>query len=76
LPPGKRALTPKWVYKLKYKPDGTILKHKARLIVRAFQQIKDKDYKHTFSPFAKLTTVRLFIALAAAKDWPLDEPLF
>jgi len=61
------------VYKIKYKPDGTILRHKARLVVRGFQQVKDKDYKHKFSPVAKLTTVRLFIALAAAKDWPLHQ---
>ena len=35
--------------------------------------MKDKDYKHTFSPVAKLTTVRVFIALATAKSWPLHQ---
>ena len=67
LPPKKKALTSKWVYKTKFKPDGSVERHKARLVIRGFEQIKDKDYKHTFSPVAKLTTVRFLIALATAK---------
>jgi len=73
LPPGKKALTSRWVYKTKYKPDGSVERHKARLVIRGFEQVKDKDYKHTFSPVAKLTTVRLFIAIATAFQWPLHQ---
>ena len=68
LPPGKKALTSKWVYKTKYRADGSVERHKARLVIRGFEQVKDKDYKHTFSSVAKLTTVRVFIAMATAKD--------
>jgi len=35
--------------------------------------VKDKDYKHTFSPVAKLTTVRFFIASATTNGWPLHQ---
>ena len=73
LPHGKRALTSKWVFKTKYNPDGSVDRHKARLVIRGFEQIKDKDCKHTFSLLAKLTTVRLFVALATAKNWPLHQ---
>jgi len=73
LPLGKKALTSKWVYKTKYRPDGSVERHKAKLVIRGFEQIKDKDYKHTFSPMAKLTTVRIFIALATAKRWLLHQ---
>jgi len=73
LPPTARALTSKWVYRVKFRPDGSIERYKARLVIRGFQQIKDKDYKHTFSPVAKLTTVRIFISLATAKGWPLHQ---
>ena len=73
LPPGKKALNSKWVYKIQFKLDGTVARYKARLVIKGFEQIKDKDYKYTFSPVAKLTTVRLFIALATAKGWPLHQ---
>ena len=61
------------LYKTKFKADGSIERHKARLVIRGFEQIKDKDCKHTFSPVAELTTVRIFIALATAKSWPLHQ---
>ena len=73
LPPGKKALSSKWVYKTKYKADGSIERHKARLVIRGFAQVKDKDYKHTFSPIAKITTVRVLIGLAAAMNWDLHQ---
>jgi len=33
LPPSKKALRSKWVYKIKYHADGTIKRHKAHLMV-------------------------------------------
>lgn len=73
LPSRKIAIGCKWVYKAKFNPDGTLNKCKARLVARGDKQIKDKDYKYTFSPVARFTTVRVLIALAAAKDWPIHQ---
>jgi len=42
-------------------------RHKVKLVIRGFEQIKDKKYKHTFS------TVRVYKAIATAKDWPLHQ---
>ncbi|GJX75405.1 retrovirus-related pol polyprotein from transposon TNT 1-94 [Tanacetum coccineum] len=73
LPTGHKLITSKWVYKIKYKANGTLDKYKARLVVRGYNQKEGQDYKHTFSPVAKLATVRVIIALATAKDWPLHQ---
>ncbi|GKB72637.1 retrovirus-related pol polyprotein from transposon TNT 1-94, partial [Tanacetum coccineum] len=73
LPIGHKPITSKWVYKIKYKANGTLDKYKARLVVRGYNQKEGQDYKHTFSPVAKLETVRVIIALATAKDWPLHQ---
>ena len=67
MPPGKEALSSKWIYKIKFRPDGSVERYKAILVIRDFEHIKGNDYKHTFSLVAKLTTVRIFIALATAK---------
>ena len=61
------------MYKIKFRPDGSIERYKARLVIRGFQQVKDKDYKHTFSPVAKLTIVRIFIALATTRGSLLHQ---
>nr|GEW19081.1 hypothetical protein [Tanacetum cinerariifolium] len=73
LPEGHKPITLKWVFKTKYKPNGTMERLKARLVVRGFNQQEGLDYKHTFSPVAKLVTVRVLIALATAKQWPLHQ---
>lgn len=56
-----------------FRPDGTVEKHKARLVAKGYNQVKGKDYKETFSLVVKFTSVRVFIELAAAKNWPLYQ---
>jgi hypothetical protein len=71
LPSDKKAIDVKWVYKAKQNPEGKIIKYKARLVAKGFLQKQGLDYDEVFSPVARHETIRLVIALACSRRWPL-----
>ena len=73
LPPGHRAIGLKWVYKVKKDAHGAVLKHKARLVAKGYVQRHGVDYDEVFAPVARLESIRLLLALAAGKGWPVHH---
>lgn len=61
------------IYKVKYRPDGTMERLKERIVAKGYNQVKDKDQKHTFLHVAKLTTIRVVLALATSNGWNLHQ---
>ncbi|XP_058748407.1 uncharacterized protein LOC131621385 [Vicia villosa] len=53
------------------KPNGSISKHKARLVSRGFLQKSGLDYFEVFSPVARHEITKLVIAIDENGNWPL-----
>ena len=59
------------MYKIKHNADGSVNRYKACLVAKGYAQTYGIDFEETFSPVAKMATVRVVIAMAASKGWEL-----
>ena len=73
LPPDKKAIGCKWVYKVKTNSDGSIERYKARLVARGFDQKYGLDYDETFCPVVRLESLRSLIALSTQRGLELHH---
>lgn len=67
-PSGRKPIDCKWIFKTKRNTDGSVHKYKARLVARGFSQRKGIDYKDTYSPVARLDSIRLLLSIVTKED--------
>jgi hypothetical protein len=60
------------VFKTKYDAERD-MHHKAHLVAKGFEQVYGVHYQDTYAPVARLTSVRLLLALAAWFQWEIEQ---
>jgi len=73
LPKGRTPVKCRWTFRVKRGAGGEVIKYKARLVAKGFTQRYGIDYLETFAPVVKLTSLRIILALAAARDYEVDQ---
>nr|GFA22915.1 hypothetical protein [Tanacetum cinerariifolium] len=72
-PFGKLIIRLKWLWKNKKDEDQTVIRNNARLVAKGYAQEEGIDFEESFAPVARLEAVRIFIAYAAHKSFPIFQ---
>ena len=73
LPPKKKMIGVKQVYKIKRPIDGSVDQYKARLVAKGYKQKYGIDYEEVFVLVARLDVVRMLSSLAAHHSWKIYQ---
>ncbi|CAI5728373.1 unnamed protein product [Peronospora farinosa] len=73
LPSDRKAISSKWVFKVKETVDGLIERYKARLVAKGFLQKYGVDFEETLAPVAKFASIRIIVSLAAQHNLVLTR---
>ncbi|KAK1683599.1 hypothetical protein QYE76_044447 [Lolium multiflorum] len=72
-PANANVVSGKWVFRHKFKPDGSLDRYKARWVVRGFSQEHGIDFDETFSPVVKPATIRVILSVALSFNWKIRQ---
>ena len=72
-PEGINVVGSKWVFRLKKDANGETQAYRARLVAQGNYQIDGIDVFDTFSPVARLASIRTVLALTARLDWEIHQ---
>ncbi|CAI7758071.1 unnamed protein product [Closterium sp. NIES-53] len=73
LPPRKKAISSKLIFRHKYGPDGELTRYKSRLVAKVFLQTKGKDFDEIFALVGKGTTLRVMLGTALNRGWMIKQ---
>jgi hypothetical protein len=72
MPQDAKIFDPKWVFQRKRNKDNEIVRHKARLVLRGYEQVFSKDYNNTYALTVRSEISRLLLSLTAKYNWECD----
>ncbi|GJR12966.1 retrovirus-related pol polyprotein from transposon TNT 1-94 [Tanacetum coccineum] len=72
-PIGRNIIAVKWIWKNKTDAENTVIRNKSCLVAKGYRQEEGIDLEESFAPVARLEAVRIFVAYAAHKNFPIYQ---
>ncbi|GJV03629.1 retrovirus-related pol polyprotein from transposon TNT 1-94 [Tanacetum coccineum] len=72
-PIGRNIIAVKWIWKNKTDAEKTVIQNKSCLVAKGYRQEEGIDFEESFVPVARLEAVRIFVAYAAHKNFPIYQ---
>lgn len=73
LPPSRKVIRCKWLFKVKQNPDGSVDCRKARLVAKGCSQVPSCDFQETFSLVVKPATIKVILSIIVSRGWSLRQ---
>ena len=73
LPPTRKLVQWKWIYKTKLASYRYTTKYKAQLVTKGYSQVHGLDYNETSTHVARMDSIRLVLAIVALKKWEVHH---
>jgi hypothetical protein len=73
LPPGRKTIGCKWVFKAKSNSEGNIERYKARLGAKGYSQTYSIDYNETFAPVVQRSSLRALLSYAVNRGMHIHQ---
>jgi hypothetical protein len=68
IPQDAKIFNSKWVFQRKRNKDNEIVRYKARLVLRGYEQVFNRDYGDTYALTVRSEISRLLLSLTAKYD--------
>ncbi|GJU57431.1 retrovirus-related pol polyprotein from transposon TNT 1-94 [Tanacetum coccineum] len=72
-PIGRNIIAVKWIWKNKTDAENMVIRNKSRLVAKGYGQEEGTNFEESFALVARLEAVRIFVAYAAHKNFPIYQ---
>jgi hypothetical protein len=73
LRPKQNVVGTKWVFRNKQDEHGVVTRNKAQLVAKGYAQVAGLDFEETFTPVARLKSIRILLAYATHHSFRLFQ---
>ncbi|GJW62853.1 retrovirus-related pol polyprotein from transposon TNT 1-94 [Tanacetum coccineum] len=70
---GKNIIAVKWIWKNKIDAENTVIRNKSLLVAKGYGQEEGINFEESFAQVARFKAVRIFVAYAAHKNFPIYQ---